>query len=428
MQEELFDNDLGLDLLMNPKKKAFDNISVISSGSARSSARPRRDSDIMSVKSVNIKPEVVVVDQYNQSVLGDDFDGTESRKSSKSSAHSSYSGSIVSDDITDMESTVSRRSRRSHKSHSSQQSHIIKTKTRHVSEEEILNAKREYLYQFDRLEKKGFKLPRKFTLASSLEDMKQEFERLRRDKDIDGSIKFQRKTMITIVSGIELVNNFFDPIGAKLDGWSENINENIDDYDDVFEELHEKYKGKAKIAPELKLLFMLGGSAFMFHMTNCMFKSSSMPGLDEVLKQNPELAKQFAAATANTMAQNKSNPMMSGLGGMFSSMFGGGGNSGPGGIMAGISSLFGGGNQGNQQSPQQPYTQPRSTMKGPSNVDDLLREVEGMTNGNDNDNDRIEVFSTVTESEMTDFADDASINNLLMNKKKGGRRKMTLDI
>ena len=32
--------------------------------------------------------------------------------------------------------------------------------------------KAEMLYQFDRLEKKGFKLPRKFTMESSLEEMK----------------------------------------------------------------------------------------------------------------------------------------------------------------------------------------------------------------------------------------------------------------
>ena len=36
--------------------------------------------------------------------------------------------------------------------------------------------KAEMLYQFDRLEKKGFKLPRKFTMESSLDEMKTEFE------------------------------------------------------------------------------------------------------------------------------------------------------------------------------------------------------------------------------------------------------------
>ena len=397
MQEDLFDRDMGLDLLMNPKKKG-DNMSVISSKSSV------QDFDNMSVRSVEVPRNIV--------------DATERNVSRSVSDESEIS--IGEDSFTESLASGSERSYISKKSASSASDSVVQRKPR-ASEEEILNQKREILYQFDRLEKKGMRLPRKFTMSSSLEEMKQEYDRLKRDREIDNSVKFQRKTMITVVSGIELLNNYFDPVGAKLDGWSENINENIDDYDDVFEELHEKYKGKAKMAPEIRLLLMMGGSAFMFHMTNSMFKTQ-MPGLEQVLKQNPELAKQFAAATANTMQQNTSNPMMSGLGGMFSSMFGGGGGGGAGGLFGG---LFGG---GNKQSPTQAMDdfdmsassqRTRPKMKGPSDMEDILREMEM------NDvNDRMEMMSTVTESEI---ADDSSINNLLMNKKKGGR-KINLDI
>ena len=47
---------------------------------------------------------------------------------------------------------------------------------------------------------------------------------------------------------------------------------------------------------------MLGGSAVMVHMTNTMFKSS-MPGMDDILKQNPELMQQFTQAAVNTMGE-----------------------------------------------------------------------------------------------------------------------------
>ena len=80
--------------------------------------------------------------------------------------------------------------------------------------------------------------------------------------------------LIAFVTAIEFLNNKFDPADLKLDGWSESVHENVHDYDDVFEELHEKYKEKASMAPELKLMLMLGGSGFMFHLTNTMFKSS----------------------------------------------------------------------------------------------------------------------------------------------------------
>ena len=53
------------------------------------------------------------------------------------------------------------------------------------------------------------------------------------------------------VSALEFLNNKFDPFDLKLDGWSESITENLDEYDDVFGELHEKYGGKTNVAPEL---------------------------------------------------------------------------------------------------------------------------------------------------------------------------------
>jgi hypothetical protein len=108
---------------------------------------------------------------------------------------------------------------------------------------------------------------------------------------------------MAIVTGLEFLNNKIDPFDIKLDGWSEQINENINDYDEIFAELHEKYKSKGKMAPELKLLFQLGGSAIMVHMTNTMFKSS-MPGMDDIMRQNPELMQQFTQAAVNSMGQS----------------------------------------------------------------------------------------------------------------------------
>ena len=271
------------------------------------------------------------------------------------------------------------------------------------SEEEILAQKKEVLYQFDRLERKGVRLPRRFTLASNLEEMRAELDKITRERQVDASVKFQRRILVTAVTGLEMLNTRFDPVGARLDGWSENINENIDEYDDVFEELHTKYKGKAQMAPELRLLMMLGGSAFMFHLTNTMFKSSAMPGMEQVLKQNPDLAKQFAAATANSMQQSGADPM--GIGKMFTGMFG----------MPGASPAP------QQQAPPPPPQAPRArpTMKGPSNIDNILQDLEpGLS-------DRLETMSTLTESEMLELQDDASISGLL-SKQKGGRRTLNL--
>ena len=100
------------------------------------------------------------------------------------------------------------------------------------------------------------------------------------------------------VTGLEFANKKFDPVGAKLDGWSESVMDNLDDYESVFERLHEKYKTRAELPPELQLLVTLAGSAFMFHVTKSLF-SSALPSGDNGL-QNSEIMKNIAAAMSNS--------------------------------------------------------------------------------------------------------------------------------
>jgi hypothetical protein len=155
-----------------------------------------------------------------------------------------------------------------------------------------------FLRRLEELERKGATLTKKYTMESPLQELQGEYEMIIAEKEKSNSVKFQGKMLMAFVTGIEFLNNKFDPFDIKIDGWGEQVNENINDYDEIFAELHEKYKSKARLAPELKLLFQLGGSAIMVHMTNTMFKSR-MPGMDDILRKNPELARQFAAAAAN---------------------------------------------------------------------------------------------------------------------------------
>ena len=141
-------------------------------------------------------------------------------------------------------------------------------------------------------------------MDSSLLEMQGEYETIKAEKEKKNSINFQGRMLMACVTGLEFLNNKMDPFDIKVDGWSEQVNENLDDYDEIFGELHEKYQSKAKMAPELKLLFQLTGSAIMLHMTNTMFKSS-IPGMDDIMKQNPELMKQFTQAAVNQMGQEK---------------------------------------------------------------------------------------------------------------------------
>jgi hypothetical protein len=179
-----------------------------------------------------------------------------------------------------------------------------------MSKEELLKEKFRYLRKLEALEKKGVELSKKYTMESPLAEMQGEYETIMDEKAKQNSVKFQGNMLMAVINGIEFLNNRFDPFDIKLDGWSEQINENVTDYDEIFGELHEKYKSKASMAPELKLLFQLGGSAMMVHMTNTMFKSA-MPGMDDILRQNPDLMRSFQNAAVSSMSQT--NPGFSGF-------------------------------------------------------------------------------------------------------------------
>lgn len=136
----------------------------------------------------------------------------------------------------------------------------------------IEDEKADLLNRISRLAKKGLQTSSRLTVYSDIEDIRAEYKRLTYSIEVDQSIKFQRRMLIACVSGIEFLNKKFDPFDLELDGWSENMMENQEDYDTVFEELFQKYRSKVSVAPEIKLMFMVGGSAMMFHLSKSMFK------------------------------------------------------------------------------------------------------------------------------------------------------------
>lgn len=204
------------------------------------------------------------------------------------------------------------------------------------------------LRRFEELESRGVRLTRKYTMDSSFEEMKGEYDNIIAEKERSNSVKFQGKMLMACITGVEFLNSKFDPFDIKLDGWAEQLNENITDYDEIFEELHEKYKSKAKMAPELKLLFQLGGSAMMLHMTNTMFKSS-MPGIDDIMRQNPDLMQKFSQAAMNSVSS--SSP--------------------------GFSKFMGTVNEPRDRDREREPTRPE--MKGPSDISDILNGLKPKT-------------------------------------------------
>jgi len=175
----------------------------------------------------------------------------------------------------------------------------------------IEDEKADLLNKIARLAKKGMNTSARLTSYSDIEEIRTEYKRLTYAIEAERAIRFQKRMLVACVTGLEFLNKRFDPFDLQLDGWSENVMENQDDYDGVFEELYQKYNTKVNVAPEVKLIMMVGGSAMMFHLTNSMFKSA-MPDMNKVLKQNPDLVKNMVDAVQRTQSDKQQGPPSAG--------------------------------------------------------------------------------------------------------------------
>jgi hypothetical protein len=241
--------------------------------------------------------------------------------------------------------------------------------TNYLTPEQEQVKKTEGLTMLERMDRKGI-AGTKMTMMNSLAEIEAEVARRKDSKGLEASIRFQRSMMTTVTSGMEFLNSRYDPFGVHLEGWSEQVNENIEDYDEIFEELYDKYKDKSKVAPEVRLILSLGLSAGMCHITNTMFKSR-MPGMDDILRNNPDLARQFAkAAATESVGPGFANFVSMGLGRgenrpqerapepMGDDLRGMGGFEAPAGMPSPVTA--------------------RREMRGPTGVDDILRTLNAV--------------------------------------------------
>lgn len=259
-----------------------------------------------------------------------------------------------------------------------------------------LNEKKELMYQFERLAKKGLNMPRQFNMASDVNEMRAELERLQRDRSMDAAVAAQKKGLFAIVTIIEWLNKTWFPNKVKLSGWAQFVQDDIDAYDELFEEIYVKYSknGKLKIPVEVRFIFMVVTGAVMCHMSNTVFRN--MPEVQETLKKNPKMMRDMAgmamgmAAKSNAPDQEGANPLMGSIAGLLSNMMGAFGGSSP--------------------APANPHPPPPMQyqqadppkMRGPQGFDQMMKDIGSMKPPQPSA--RIETFSTVSDSEISELS------------------------
>ena len=265
-----------------------------------------------------------------------------------------------------------------------------------MTADEEVREKQRLLTKLRRLDNDGL-AGKAMTMGNSLEEIKTEHDARTDSKNLEASIRFQRNALMTFVSGVEMLTENKKvrdklPVKPRLKGWSESVHTNVSDFDDIFEELYDLYKDKAKVHPLLRLVGTLGVSATMFHLTNNAAEQSGIPGMSDLMNDDPELQRLIAQKMAARMGGI--GQFMSAASGGFGGpmpMGGGGGGSAP--------SAMGG---GAPRPPSPPNTMPASSgrmpfnmaaamaedvaaaggprvrreMRGPSGVDDILHAFE----------------------------------------------------
>jgi len=172
-----------------------------------------------------------------------------------------------------------------------------------MSERERRVKKRMMIKKIDEWYEKGFiKHNSHFNIDSAYEDVEDEYETALEDKRKKDSIKLQGWWFMTFINSMEYANTVFNPFDLNLEGWGEQVSEDIDSYEEIFSELHDKYKG-GKLAPEISLLLRVGFSAAVLNFSNKAL-SSATPAFNDVIRQSPELMRMFTNATVSSMSQN----------------------------------------------------------------------------------------------------------------------------
>jgi hypothetical protein len=234
-------------------------------------------------------------------------------------------------------------------------------------------------------------------MKTPIDDLRFELSKQKSIIEEEESVKFMRNALITFVHGVEILNKKFDPIGAKLNGWSNSVMEDIGSYEGIFQRLHEKYRGSVEMAPELELLLTLVQSAFMFHLMETIFKGA-IPNLGSAIASDPNLVNGLARAAAKAADQGRQQQVpqpansvpMGGpsfnlgemLGPLMGGLMGAGGMGGMGPSMGGMGPKIPPmGNNMFREAMQNPPPQPMQTRERPMEDDSDRFSLASSTSG-----------------------------------------------
>lgn len=290
------------------------------------------DKSKMNPETKEVKIEKIT-EEANESELAN---GIGARISAKTFTSSESSQSSITDSDTDSRSTTSSRrsssssgsSRRSRRSHTSSVSHsnmnnyinrfnqmngnqdtpVPKQPEKrvedvpYVSERDKKIHRMRVFFALEDMKENGVKLTKKYTIDSNLEEMEDELALQSDRENRKGAIAMGKDGILKAVQWIERGNKYFDPIGARLNGWHRQMSTNINNYDPALGKFYDKHKHLiTRIEPEIQIPLMIAASGFAFH---CTQKYVEEHGLQELVKERPDVLNKIQSAIAGVVETN----------------------------------------------------------------------------------------------------------------------------
>lgn len=155
-----------------------------------------------------------------------------------------------------------------------------------ISQEERRARARDAYSKLEELvDKYGVKLSKKYTIDDDPDEMEAEYKMHHNRRNKSNQVKFYKQILLGVVTGLEFLNEKYNPFEFKLEGWSKQVAFDMDDYTEILEEIYERWKDRGgNMAPEIRLMMMIVFSGAMYHVSQTLFGSE---GLNHTLQNNP---------------------------------------------------------------------------------------------------------------------------------------------
>ena len=135
-----------------------------------------------------------------------------------------------------------------------------------VSAESTMHDKHGLLLELHRLRQAGASLTREWTMQDDLESMQMEMRKVTSNMEEAQTVNMMRDMMRIGFAGVEFLNGRIGLL--ELDGWSEQMSQDIHKYDGALRKLYQKWWRRSSTSPEMEIIIGLGTSLLMHHAKN----------------------------------------------------------------------------------------------------------------------------------------------------------------